>query len=94
MLYIIYAESANYACYGQHFVVDATSIYNASEQVLHAAEDYFFEQDEDQLIEDGYDEEEGPFADIKSIQPFGPEHEYWKFYQDPTQDEFYIKVNL
>lgn len=95
MLYIIYAESANYCGYGQHFVVAADSEAQAEELALDACEDYFREQDEAQLEEDDwYDLDGMVFADIKSVEEFGPGHESWKFYQDPSQAEFYIKVNF
>ena len=59
----------------------------------HLPTNTFFEQDEEQLVEDGLDTE-GTFATITTIEEFGPEHDSWKFYQDPTQEEFYIKVNV
>jgi hypothetical protein len=94
MLYIIYAESANYCGYGQHFVVEADSETQAEELALDATEDYFREQDESQLEEEDHDLEGMTFATIISVEPFGPEHKSWEFYQDPSQAEFYIKVNL
>lgn len=92
MLFIAYCESANYAGYGQHFVVKA-NIKNEVEELLEfEANEYFWEQDADQLEEDGI--EDAPYYSIISVEEFGPEHKYWGFYQDPSQAEFYTKVNF
>jgi hypothetical protein len=94
MLYIVYAESANYCGYGQHFVVEADDEVEAEDSVAEASEEYFCEQDRDQLEEEDHDLEGMTFATTISVEPFGPEHKSWEFYQDPSQAEFYIKVNL
>ena len=94
MLYIVYAESANYCGYGQHFVVEADDEVEAEDSVAEASEEYFCEQDRDQLEEEDHDLEGMTFATIISVEPFGPEHKSWEYYQDPSQAEFYIKVNL
>lgn len=94
MLYIIYAESANYCGYGQHFVVEAQDEEAARELTLEAAEDYFREQDEAQLEEEGFDLDGMMYSNIETVEPFDAEHDSWKYYQDPGQAEFYIKVNL
>lgn len=94
MLYIVYAESANYAGYGQHFVVEADNESEAEELVLDATEDYFREQDESQLEEEGHDMDGMMFATVQTVEEFNPEHDSWKYYKDPSQTEFYIKVNL
>ena len=94
MLYIIYAESANYCGYGQHFVVEAINEDDASAVAEQQIEEYFFDQDWDQLEEDYGPDFEGPHGSVVSVEEFGPDHESWKFYQDPTQAEFYIKVNF
>lgn len=93
MLYLVYCESAHYCGYGQHWVVDAIDEYDADYQVQPLADEYFFEQDEEQLVEDGLDTE-GIYATVKTIEEFGPEHDSWKHYQDPKQEQFYIKVNV
>jgi len=94
MLYIVYCESANYCGYGQHFVVEADNEVEAEDSVAEASEEYFCEQDRDQLEEEEHDLEGMTFATTISVEPFGPEHKSWEFYQDPSQAEFYIKVNL
>jgi hypothetical protein len=94
MLYIIYCESANYCGYGQHFVVEADNETQAEELALDATEDYFREQDESQLEEEGFDLDGMMYSSIMTTEPFDPAHDSWKYYQDPSQAEFYIKVNF
>jgi hypothetical protein len=94
MLYIIYAESANYCGYGQHFVVEADSETQAEELALDATEDYFREQDESQLEEEEHDLDGMMYSSIMTTEPFDPAHDSWKYYQDPSQAEFYIRVNF
>ena len=91
MLYLIYAESANYCGYGMYFVVNADNESDAHAAAEMSVEEYFYEQDDEQCQEDGIFE--GPYGSIVRIEEFGPEHEAWKHYQDPSQAEFYWKVN-
>lgn len=53
-LYVVYFESANYAGYGEHCLVWATSEDEAREssEVNEYAEDFYREQDEDAYYED------------------------------------------
>jgi len=94
MLYIVYAESANYCGYGQHFVVEADDEVEAEDSVAEASEEYFCEQDRDQLEEEDHDLEGMTFATTISVEPFDASHDSWKYYQDPSQAEFYIRVNF
>ena len=94
MLYIIYAESANYAGYGQHFVVEASNELEAEELASLRMEDHFCEEDEAQLEEDGIYMDVEVYSSMESIEPFDESHEFWKYYQDPKQAQFYIKVNF
>lgn len=94
MLYIIYAESANYCGYGQHFVVEADNEAQAEELAYGEIEDYFREQDESQLEEEGYGLDGIVFGNIETTEPFDEAHDSWKYYKDPSQTEFYIKVNF
>lgn len=95
MLYLIYAESANYAGYGLHFVVEAPNADAAHEIASPAVSDYFYEQDYDQLLEEyGEDADDMFYGSILSTEVFSPEHESWKYYIDPTQVDFYQKVNF
>jgi hypothetical protein len=92
MLYIVYCESANYAGYGQHFVVEANYVAHAEELVLDVAEEYFREQDEAQLEEEGHDLDGMMYASIMTCEEFNEAHDSWKYYTDPSQAEFYIVV--
>jgi hypothetical protein len=94
MLYIVYAESANYCGYGQHFVVEADSETQAEELALDACEDYFREQDESQLEEEEHDLDGMMYSSITTVEPFDEVHDSWKYYKDPSQAEFYIRVNF
>jgi hypothetical protein len=94
MLYIIYAESANYCGYGQHFVVEADNETQAEELVLDVSEVYFCEQDESQLDDEGHDLDGMVYSNIITVEPFDADHDSWKYYQDKSQSEFYIKVNI
>ncbi len=95
MLYLVYCESTNYCGYGQHFVV-RTDVEVPDHEleflVSDVADEYFYEQDSDQLEEEGI--EEGPYFSVRTIEPFDETHETWKFYKDPSQSEFYIEVNF
>lgn len=93
MLYIIYAESAQYAGYGQHFIVKANSIAQAEELVEDSANEYFYELYMDELEEDGLTEE-GTFYSICSVEEFTEQHECWKYYKDPSQSVFYTEANF
>ena len=94
MLYLIYAESANYCGYGMHFVVEADCESDAHAAAEMSIEEYFYEQDSEECQEDYGDGFDGPYGSVVRIEEFGPEHGSWKFYQDPTQSEFYWKVNI
>jgi hypothetical protein len=91
MKYIIFAESANYCGYGQHFVVlNALSEEDAHTQAEAEIEEYFYEQDSDQLEEEG--QEADTYGSVVSIEEFDETHSTWKYYIDPSQSEFYIEV--
>lgn len=92
MLYLAYCESAHYCGYGQHFVVEAENASEAEVPLEDAANEYFYEQDSDHLEEDGI--YEGPYYSLIRVEEFGPAHDCWKYYQDPSQEEFYTKVNV
>lgn len=92
MLYLVYAESAQYCGYGQHFVVQADSDREVDDLVANAADDYFYDLYNEELEEDG--EDYGPYHTVHTVEEFGPEHESWKYYKDPSQAEFYIEVNF
>ena len=90
-LYLIEYDCAHWAGASDYVVVWAYSPSHA--EVL--AESHM-EEHMRELYADEYndDEEEGNFDDecaymVQSVEEFGPEHEAWKWYQDPGQAEFY-----
>ena len=89
-LYLIYAESANYAGYGQHFVVEATDKASAIELAYNDMEDYFCEQDSGHIEEEGI--EPYTYSCVVSIEEFNKDHKDWVHYMNPTQTEFYTEV--
>lgn len=94
-LWLIYFESANYWGYGEHCVVQADSEDDAREIAYDHCNDFYYEQDSEQYIEEnGSDEDVGSWADIQTCEEFDESHEYWKFYIDPGQSSFYPKLNF
>jgi len=94
MLWIIYAESANYAGYGQHFVVEASTDDMAVAVAEHVMNEYFYEQDCDELIEDGIDPDENSLFMVCSVDVLDETNEHWGWFHTPSQSEFYIRVNF
>lgn len=94
MLYILYYESANYCGYGQHAVVRANNETEAELLADGPMEDYFYEQDQDQYLEDYGDDEGVTWANMRSCEELTPEHASWKYVVDPGQASFYDFVNL
>lgn len=88
-LFLIYYESAHWCGAGNHVVVWATSVPHAE----YLAEDHM-EEDMRELYSDEYTDEDGLYDDESAVsvitcEEFGPEHENWKFFQDPSQSSFY-----
>lgn len=90
MLWLIYAESATYTSYGQHFVVEAEDSWQAEALAESAIEEYFVEEDHDDIVADGL--EVDTYGTIINICEFDETHEQWEFYKDPSQSGFYIQV--
>jgi len=87
-LYLIYFESANYAGYGHHCVVKAWSEDEAEDLAQEYMEDTYYEEDSDQW----YDENsESPcnWAEVRTIEEFGPEHDTWEYFMDEKQREHF-----
>jgi len=88
-LFLIYYECAHWCGAGNHVVVWAKDEEDAREQAeVHMEEDmrelYSGEyEDEDDI----YDSESA--VNVITCEEFGPEHEDWKFYIDPSQAMFY-----
>ena len=69
-----YAESANYAGAGEWYVAKAENREDASDLISEAAESYYYEQDNDQLLDEaedfGFDTDEGyegPYASVLRV---------------------------
>lgn len=77
MLWLVYFESANYAGYGEHRIVEADSEDVARDIITPIAEGFYREEDGDQLEEDGYDLDDCTFASILSVEEFTPDHNDW-----------------
>jgi hypothetical protein len=90
MLYIIYAESAQYCGYGQHFVVSAETKELAEALAEYTMQEYFYELYQEELEEDNIEDE--CLYSVQMIEEFHESHELWKYYQDPSQREFFTRV--
>lgn len=89
-LYLIKYENAHWCGGGMQVVVVAESC----DEAVYLAEDHMW-QCQAELFSSEY--EEDPCVDecnyvIESVEPFGPEHEEWQYFQDPSQAEFYPVV--
>ena len=69
-----YAESANYAGAGEWYVAKAEDIQTAEALISEAAESYYYEEDNDQIMDEaedfGFDPEEGfvgPYASVTRV---------------------------
>lgn len=77
MLWLVYFESANYAGYGEHRLVEAETEDQARDIIEPIAEDFYMEEDRYQLEDEDYDIDNCNYACIKSVEEFTPEHEDW-----------------
>lgn len=84
MLFLVYAESANYGGYGEHYVVEALSEEEAHDLVEDEAESYFRDQDYDSLVEDHGEEDADnmAYSHIVSIEEFTESHKDWKYKEE------------
>ena len=69
-----YAESANYAGAGEWYVTKAEDINTAEDLICEAAESFYYEQDNDQIMDEaeehGFDPDEGfegPYASVGRV---------------------------
>lgn len=91
--YLAYCESANYCGYGQHFVITAVTEQQAEELLESVAQEFFYEEDSELLIEDGIDEDDVcSYYHLVRMELFDETHPSWKYYTDPSQSQFYIEV--
>lgn len=77
-LYLVYFESANYAGYGEHILVEAESEDAAREAVDPYANEFYYAEDAQQLEEEEIDCE-GFYATIVSVEEFNESHESWEY---------------
>lgn len=98
-LWIIEYSCAHWCGASNRVVVVADSEQEAVDKAS-----YFMEEDMRELFYDAYaegyneDTEENIYDDesavmVESVEPFGPEHDEWQYYMDPTQAEFYPVVS-
>lgn len=90
--YIIDYENAHW-CGGQlYVVVNAKNEYEAQEKA-----EMHMEECQRELFADEYVEAKEEFDDesavsVNSVEEFDVNHEYWRFYKDPSQAEFYPEL--
>lgn len=94
--YLVYFESANCCGYGHHVVCFAEDASDAEDKSRPNMEEYFREQDYDQLVEErGEDEAEAAiWSTMVSCTELTPDHEDWKFVIDPVQESLYYFIGL
>lgn len=93
-LYVVYFESANYAGYGEWVLVWAHDEDEARDNsdMLDYAENFYYEQDADEYLEDNEDEDfEGPWANVVSVEPLrgSDSEEIYKNYI-PGSEEYVV----
>lgn len=90
--YIIDYENSHW-CGGQLFVVVNAKNEDEAQDLaeVHMTETQR-ELFSDEYEEDGEFEDESPYT-VNSVEEFTPNHEYWRFYKDPSQSEFYPEIN-
>lgn len=77
--YLVYFESANYAGYGEHRIVWAEDEDGAHDQALTLAEEYYYDEDADQILLDFGDDFEEPYGNVVSVDVYYPGHDSWQF---------------
>lgn len=94
-LYVVYFESANYAGYGEHCLVWATSEQDAKDEAADWAEEFYYDQDNSQFEEEHEGEECEMWADVKTAFPLASEEgkDFRRYLADPTQAQHYPIVN-
>ena len=91
-LYIVEFESANYAGAGHTCLAWASSEDEARDAAFDYAEEFYYEQDNEQYYDEYGTDEDILWATITSAQPLkGSDFE--KYAADPSQAEFYQIVN-
>lgn len=93
-LYLIDYENAQW-CGGQLNVVvwaqDADEAALLAEDHMTEVQRQLFADEYEDYAEEYGEDDESPVS-VNSVEPFGPKHEQWEFYLDPSQAEFYPVV--
>lgn len=98
-MYIIEYNSAHWCGASHQCVVWAKSAEQAEDLAGLFMEEHLRELYSDEYNVD-YDEDEGLYGEyddesayqVVSVEPFGPAHDCWEYFQDPTQAEFYPQI--
>ncbi len=89
-LYIVEFCSANYAGASSHCLVWATSVLGAEALANQYAEEYYREEDGDQIADDGLDDE--PASSIIGAE-LVEDSDHKEYVNDPSQVSFYPVLN-
>lgn len=96
-LFLIEYGSAHWADDSSHCVVNAPSAEAAediAEDFMHSDMAELYSSEYEEEVEQGNDLLENESAhSVIGIEPFGPTHEYWKYFKDPTQSQFFPLIN-
>ena len=91
-LYVVCFESMNYAGAGETCMAWATSEEEAMEVAAQHAEEFYYEQDQEQYVEENGDDEDVMWATVTSAELLKGSR-YEEFQKDPSQSSFYQIVN-
>ena len=91
-LYLVEYGSADWACAHYHCVVWARSEDEATSIAEGFANEHMADEFRDQYEPDEWEEHDGNFATMVGAELLDEDNEHWKFYNDPTQAEFYPEV--
>lgn len=91
-LYVIDFESANYAGGGEHCLVWAEDEDQARDLADNHMEEYYYEEDIDQLQEENEGEIDGPFATVTKVELLD-NSEHKEFAEKESNRQFYPFVN-
>lgn len=86
-LYLIDYECAHW-CGGQSNVV----VWAEDEDDAREVASYHMEEEMRELFSDEYEDEEHDdesSVSVNSVEEFGPAHDEWRFFLDPSQSQFY-----
>lgn len=90
---MVYFESANYAGYGEHCLVWASSEDEARSEASDYAEEFYYEQDEAKFLEEHECENTDMWATIIYTAPLAKFPNVQEYIKHPIQSTFYPIVN-